>query len=331
LVELLVVMVIISIMAGAVMAGLQKAQNTAREARTKATIAKLNHFITLKMESYKTRRIVIVDSSAQEALAWAPPPAAAMIRLYGVRDLMRMEMPERPEDITSQPFPITTISGLSGSFNVPPPSLYQLYNAMYSSPGNYGRQAMGGTYATTQVGQYQAMMAKCLYLTVMTGNGEARQQFQQNEIMVDSDGWSMFVDGWGRPIVWLRWAPSCSQSSPVTDSSGNVHQNLCGISNIQSGNPITDHDPFDPRNFQSNAFQLIPLILSSAGHKDSSGNDCYGVALEQTDNNGNPLASSPTLDPFDSAHIVYGGPPMGSGGQPLPITMPIHNHYIESR
>ena len=57
LVELLIVMVIISIMAGLLMAGLQKAQNTAREARTKATIAKLNHFITLKIESYKTRPI----------------------------------------------------------------------------------------------------------------------------------------------------------------------------------------------------------------------------------------------------------------------------------
>ena len=36
-------------MAWSLMAGLQKAQNTAREAHTKATIAKLNHFITLKM------------------------------------------------------------------------------------------------------------------------------------------------------------------------------------------------------------------------------------------------------------------------------------------
>ena len=94
LVELLIVMVIISIMAGLMMGGMQKTQNLAREARTKATIAKLHHFITLKMESYKTRRIATVDASAICA-RWVPPQTTAAIRLFAIRDLMRMEMPER--------------------------------------------------------------------------------------------------------------------------------------------------------------------------------------------------------------------------------------------
>ena len=63
LVELLVVMVIIAILAGALMGGLQRATQLAREQRTKATIAKIHHYLMMKLETYKTRRITILDAS----------------------------------------------------------------------------------------------------------------------------------------------------------------------------------------------------------------------------------------------------------------------------
>ena len=151
------------------------------------------------------------------------PLLASAIRLYAIRDLMRMEMPERLEDVVNQDgtnsdclpsnilnqyivltepssgnpqdVQISAYFGLSsGTLGVPEPALHRLYYAMCSNPTAYGRQPIAAT-----------PMAKMLYMTVMTGNAEAREQFQQNEITVDSDGWPMFVDGWGRPIVWLRW------------------------------------------------------------------------------------------------------------------------------
>ena len=315
LVELLVVVVIIGIMAGVLMGGLQKTQNVARESRTKATIAKLNHFILLRLESYKTRRISTIDANTKLALVWAPPPATAAIRLYAVRDLMRMEMPERLEDVITissssscgpmdiskqnivvtdptsgnlKTVPIGSYFGLPSPLTIPEPSLHVLYADMVLNPSKYGRKSIAAT-----------PMAKMLYLTVMTGNSEAREQFQQNEIMADpADGWPMFVDGWGRPIVYLRWAPGCSSGPPGMSKTSITVTNAynLGISNIQSGDPGDEHDFFDTRNVQPagppltcpdptnpnttspiypncGAFQLTPLILSAAGHTmtDSGG------------------------------------------------------------
>lgn len=87
------------------------------------------------------------------------------------------------------------------------------------------------------------------------GSPEAMEQFNESEIKVDTDGWSYFVDGWGQPIYFLRWAPGCSanhQTGGVTD----------GYSSIQSGDAINDHDPFDTRNVDAAGFRLIPLIYS---------------------------------------------------------------------
>ncbi len=50
--------------------------------------------------------------------------------------------------------------------------------------------------------------AKCLYLWVITAMPEAKALFRGEEIAdVDKDGWKCFVNGWGNPIGFLRWAP----------------------------------------------------------------------------------------------------------------------------
>ena len=42
----------------------------------------------------------------------------------------------------------------------------------------------------------------------VTSDPEAREQFNESEIGdVDEDGCPEFIDGWGRPIMFLRWAP----------------------------------------------------------------------------------------------------------------------------
>ena len=59
LVEMLVTISIIAILTGLVFGALQMARATAREAATKATIAKLNTIIMARYESYMTRRVPI--------------------------------------------------------------------------------------------------------------------------------------------------------------------------------------------------------------------------------------------------------------------------------
>ena len=103
----------------------------------------------------------------------------------------------------------------------------------------------------------------------------------------DSNGWPYFIDGWGRPIAWLRWAPGCSANYNANLTVFGVSGNFVGFSDIQSGNYLTDHDPFDPRNLQAvapvnpasptpaevsqEAYRLIPLVLSGGRPNDHRG------------------------------------------------------------
>ena len=99
LVELLVVITIIALLAGAVLGALAKTREVARADATKATIAKLNDLVMRKYESYLTRRLPL-DLSAPELVAVS---SYATLRMQALRDLMRMEMPERWCDVTTGP------------------------------------------------------------------------------------------------------------------------------------------------------------------------------------------------------------------------------------
>ena len=112
--ELLVVVVIIAILAAMVLGALQMARQAAREAATKATIAKLNNIIMQRYESYLTRRVPINTSGMA-------PSVAATNRLAALRDLMRMEMPERWSDISDAPGVLPNGSALAET------SLHLLY------------------------------------------------------------------------------------------------------------------------------------------------------------------------------------------------------------
>ncbi len=95
LVELLVTITIIGILAGMVMAALQKTRQSAREYATKATIAKLNSIIMERYESYMNRRVPIQIPTGTQ------PKAAAQMRLNAIRELMRLEMPDCRADVTT--------------------------------------------------------------------------------------------------------------------------------------------------------------------------------------------------------------------------------------
>jgi hypothetical protein len=78
------------------------------------------------------------------------------------------------------------------------------------------------------------------------------EQFTQAEIGdTNGNGWLEFLDGWGRPIHFLRWAPGFS-----------------AYSDIQVADATNHHDPFDPLRVDKNAFQLFPLIYSSGALAD---------------------------------------------------------------
>ena len=270
LVELLVTITIIGIMAGLVFGAVSAARNAAREAATKGTIAKLNTIIMKRYESYMTRRVPIYIAPG------TAPRIAARNRLCALRDIMRMEMPDCVADCGAY-------ATLTHPVPVPEPPLHALY-AANPPTANYDS-------------------AQCLYKIVSIGSPEAMENFNQNEIGTTSDGKPIFIDGWGNPISWLRWAPGCK-----------------GFSDIQTGDPLADSDPFDPRNVdvdvsnnKPRGFHLIPLICSR-------GSEISGLAPKRATP---PLNFTPCTGNLFSSNL---GAYTGAGG-----FSGVHNHHIEGR
>ena len=260
LVELLIVITIIALLASVALAALQKTKEVAKGDATKATIAKLNDLVMRQYESYMTRRVPL-------NLSGMTPAAAAAARLHALRDLMRMEMPERWSDVSSLP-----ISGIQ------PPALQLIYQAKYKAKG-------GGT-ANSTIGTDHAG-AKCLYMWVMTAIPEARSMFTGAEIGApDGDGMNMFLDGWGKPICWLRWAPGYSPNS-----------------DIQIADPQKHHDPMDYRNADPSGYQLFPLIYAGVVGS-SNGTDDYGISVGPPSSSPTTPSVPPTVTPCTSNSTV---------------------------
>lgn len=267
LIELLVVITIIGIMAAMTAAAVNGARNTAKEAATKATIAKLHNIIMQRMDSYKTRRIGFDTSSfykpgltpeeiqaainAWDASVRATPLVAARYRLDAIRDLMRMEMPDAKSDIENGPIAFSW-------GKVPQPALHKLY--------------------ASKLPTAHLDAAQCLYKTIAQGSPEDMEQFRENEIG-RVDGNPVFVDGWGNPIMWLRWAPGyVSELQPhfkeiLPSDSEEVKKEKAAFNN-------SIHDSFDVRKVDAFAFHLVPLIYSSAGRKKADGEPQYGIDLQ---------------------------------------------------
>ncbi len=205
LVELLITVSIIAIMSSMVLFAMFQAQDAARAQKTRTLIAKLNNIIMTRYDEYRTRRIpyhfppITQNAPATERLAAQKELARA--RLDCLHDLMRLEMPDRWSDVVDPPaapfahgIPATTMAAYGGTLTRPP--LSQVYLAKYNA-------------AAAPTDEHQG--AECLYMIVMAAvaqQGDSRDVFKATDIGdVDEDGMPEFLDGWGYPIRFLRWAP----------------------------------------------------------------------------------------------------------------------------
>jgi hypothetical protein len=169
--------------------------------------------------------------------------------------------------------------------------------------------------------------SECLYMIVAAGGEEARRQFRTNEIGdTDNDGFPEILDGWGRPIFFLRWAPGFNDSDiqPNVLSFARYTELLNLVttpvvpnawSYYNSGDPLppdpnasavtlrqaasqTDHDPFDARyvdvsNDPTNAgdpprgWRLVPLVYSAGP------DGAYGLYSYPSDNPATTTVNEP--------------------------------------
>ncbi|MCS7306703.1 MAG: prepilin-type N-terminal cleavage/methylation domain-containing protein [Thermoguttaceae bacterium] len=277
LTELLITVTILGILAGLIFTAINTARQKARVARTKATIAKLHTIVMERYESYARRRVSINTSGMTL-------PQARLTRLRALRDIMRMEMPYTPTDVTDGP----KVSGLAR------PALSEAYLAKYNA----------GPPSTTY------NVAEIFYMWVTMSNPEARAQFAEYEIGdTDGDGWPEFIDAWGNPIMFLRWAPGFLPANGADTQ-------------LQTGDPVRDHDPLDPYKVDSNAWRMTPLIYSAGP------DGIYDIEVQAGYDGANPYAGE-LGKPKDLANQSRTAP--GPANGTLDHYDNIHNHRLEVR
>lgn len=335
LIELLISMSIIAIMATMAIAVMFGAQESAKDRKTRATIAKLHTIVMEKWESYRTRRVPIdplavakLRGLANASDATIAPMIAARVRLDALRELMRMEMPDGWRDVaTSDASGVGPAPLVSG---VPETSAYRAMFRAYciesfTDTNKNGRYDNGEPYGDTNGnGQFDVATdeherAECLFAMIMfasTDENNPIELFKTTEIGdVDKDGAREFIDGWGRPIRFLRWAPGF-------------------VSELQTRVPKDQPDTFDPRKVYPRpgqadvTFSLVPLIYSAGPDGEF---DIYGgeASFAYHSANNNPFVGlvSPHMFPGGQIGTVVDLP---SNGENNSIDN-IHNHLVGSR
>lgn len=135
------------------------------------------------------------------------------------------------------------------------PALMQAYQRRINSNLRYQYQAAGNTGTTDSIFKNMAQQhegAECLHLILTSAQGEddtGRALFLENEVRdTDGDGMPEFIDGWGRPIAWIRWPAGFV--SPLQQADDVVTPELVPLRwntlNSLATTPIA-RDPFDLR------------------------------------------------------------------------------------
>lgn len=349
LVEMLGAIVILGILAGIALGALQKVQEEARRARTVATVNKISRVIMAKYEAYGTRRVPCDVATLANTLYGNNPPKAddiARVRLNALRELMRLEMPDRWSDVTRNPSSpqvndsSVMLSVMGGYYLKALPDASRRYQAALRT----GFVAAGNNQSIVT----SNADAKCLYL-IVTNDPESAAQFREDEIRrIDTSAMPVFVDGWGNPIHFLRW-PAGFVSEPSA--------NLFGDSNIQTralnlDGSFVNPDPFDPLGVSKRyavggeiaGYALYPLVFS-AGSDGKPATTATGISYtDGTDINVGHTASQAThtyvlnanqdLDPYakDGTGYLIGTPLNDANATYTPRHYDnIHNHRIEVR
>ena len=167
------------------------------------------------------------------------------------------------------------------------------------------------------------------------GDGEARTLFKESDIGdTDGDGAPEFLDGWGHPISFIRWAPALDRKSNSTRTSWMVTARRGAVWQASADR---DHDPFDIYRRDLAAYRLIPLVVS-AGRDESFGirmaaaSRWTGIS-NTTDTSFNTrngllplLPYTKVTDPDDTSLDYYLGTPTDETA-----VDDIHNHLISTR
>ena len=283
LIELLVTISIIATLGAISITTVRSAVESAREAQTRTTIAKIDSVLTSIYERYQYRRLDAVGANHYE-LAWN--------RLVAMRDLLRCDLPCAPEELNGS----WTHDGLATPLQE---SYWASLRAAYKVNDNLSAYNAWTQGEDGEPKDRRICNAELLYLVVTNGDPEARSSFSARDVAdADGNGLFEFVDGWGRPICWMRWAPglvSSDRQPQIPSVSGNYDDLMDSdpfnpLSVSAAANGVTN----DPVNFPDKGWFLVPYVFSGGPEVDDeedSERSWYGLI--------SPIA---TNEPFTAAN-----------------------------
>lgn len=350
LVEVLVVLVLISILSGMVMTAVRGVNLTARQARTRSIIAIVDTVIQEQYESYKYRPLAV---EIPNLLVTAPnsgilryevlPNEAARVRLNMIRDLQRMELPDRITDITLDPT-ASTPAAIFAALNQPA-TITALADRVLETPTGYVRSSNRATRQSFPVNWFSAasppnrfasyrrlmrptwttefQSAECLYMILATtfiGGAPALEQIPPSNIGdVDNDGMPEILDGWGRPLGFIRWPvgfqdPDLSIDESMPDDFDPLRADFASI-------PGVNNDPTSGG--VKRPWSIRPLIVS-AGSDGEFGLELHASNLGFRYNSGSPTALDLMAWPVTAAMM---GDELPARSNPTIFVDPFLRHF----
>ena len=249
LVELMIVIALLGVLAGLVSASYSGVANASRSARTRSIIAAIDSVIQEKYASYKFRPLAVEipemfapgNRAGSEVGFETLATESARIRLMMTRDLQRMEMPDRWTDILTgsgdparlraavSPVIANGAGDIVGVRNTPASRRMMSvswFGVNRSDPtladsANLPSQLAAYRSRVTAVPTVEHQGAECLFLIMSTsfvGGIPAIDVIPSTNIGdTDGDLFPEILDGWGRPLLFVRWPVGYSDPNGVVD------------------------------------------------------------------------------------------------------------------
>lgn len=261
LIEVLVVLVLISILSSMVLTAVRGATQSARIARTRSIIATIDSVLREHYEDYKYRPLAVeipnISSPQPPFLSFeAMPLEAARARLIMLRDLQRMELPDKVSDVwrpnlVRQPTPPVPVYVAADRIAADPTTgrlrlvrgetgnladRTRFTADWYGSTFNDWPSRFSGYLTRTRATAWadpnldepppnrvarKHQGAECLYLimasTYINGIAAIESIPASNIGDTDGDGVPEILDGWGRPLGFIRWPVGFGVPNTLTD------------------------------------------------------------------------------------------------------------------
>lgn len=341
LVELLVVISIIGFMSGMFLVAYRGASQESNIQKTRSTVQKISEVLNARMDEYINYPIALRTATSAlppNVVSWDGSKETVSVlrergRLLVLRDLIRMEMPDHPDDLKCTPFWLTSL-GIA-QFNQLTQNPSTLPRPVWTGLGTPSVPASPGFQISAPLTSRTRALISRLPKVIPLGQSVGWDAFNANEELLfliveasdlngtsaielfgkseigdtDGDGLNEFIDAYGSPIRWIRWPAGFSGAS-------RFYPDMLDPSLVSGGRLLINSEPLDrlgtdpgwATTLQKPGTGLSPLVISAGTDRK------FGIRFREI--NRYSVATPPTrvgvfagIDSYSSAEAPWADSP----------------------